>query len=353
MHIGDLNWKRINPDIFGSMIQAVADDEERGALGMHYTSVPNILKVLNPLFLDDLRAQLEAAGDNKAKLLNLRKRIAAIRVFDPACGSGNFLVIAYIKLREIEAEIIRRRKDDDKKTWIKLTNFYGIEIKSFPAEIARLALLIAEFQCNVRFIGQIEARLDVLPLHDTGRIVNGNALRLDWLEVCPPPKSGEAIEHDLAGPIGKLALENEAEAETFICGNPPYLGSQWRNSSQQADMDLVFSKETKSYKDLDYVAAWYLKAAHYCERGDSEFALVATKTICQGIQVAMLWPLIFARALSISFCTSTVHMGNLAKAKTLALLASLLGVRRTSKKQAHLYEKRPIKSRNEHRAVFN
>ena len=125
------------------MIQAVADDDERGSLGMHYTSVPNILKVLDPLFLDDLRQQLAEAGDNPRKLLNLRKRIAAIRVFDPACGSGNFLVIAYIKMREIEAEIIRRREDEDKKSWIKLTNFYGIEIKSFPAEIARLALFLA------------------------------------------------------------------------------------------------------------------------------------------------------------------------------------------------------------------
>src|SRR3546814_7813803 len=120
LHIGGLDWKKINPDIFGSMIQAVADDEERGALGMHYTSVPNILKVLNPLFLDDLCAQLEAAGDNKAKLLNLRKRMARIRVFDPACGSGNFLVIAYKQLRDIEAEINRRRGDAHNKSEIPL-----------------------------------------------------------------------------------------------------------------------------------------------------------------------------------------------------------------------------------------
>jgi hypothetical protein len=154
LHAGGLNWRHINPDIFGSMIQAVADDEERGALGMHYTSVPNILKVLNPLFLDDLRTQLEAAGDNNAKLLNLRKRMARIRVFDPACGSGNFLVIAYKQMREIEAEINRRRGDFYLRSEIPLTNFRGIELRDFPAEIARLALIIAEFQCDVLYRGQ-------------------------------------------------------------------------------------------------------------------------------------------------------------------------------------------------------
>src|SRR5690606_29356972 len=145
LHIGGLDWTQINPDIFGSMIQAVADDEERGALGMHYTSVPNILKVLNPLFLDDLRAKLEAAGGHSRRLLNLRNRMARIRVFDPACGSGNFLVIAYKQMREIEAEINQRRGERDRPTDIPLTNFRGIELRNFSAEIARLALIIAEY----------------------------------------------------------------------------------------------------------------------------------------------------------------------------------------------------------------
>ncbi|MGH8639661.1 MAG: DNA methyltransferase, partial [Burkholderiales bacterium] len=151
LHIGGLDWTKINPDIFGSMIQAVAEDEERGALGMHYTSVPNILKVLNPLFLDDLRARLEEAGDNARMLLNLRRRMARIRVFDPACGSGNFLVIAYKEMRAIEAEINKRRKEGGRKSEIPLTNFRGIELRDFPAEIARLALIIAEFQCDVLY----------------------------------------------------------------------------------------------------------------------------------------------------------------------------------------------------------
>jgi hypothetical protein len=156
-HAGGLAWREINPDIFGSMIQAVADDEERGALGMHYTSVPNILKVLNPLFLDDLRMQLKEASDNERKLLNLRRRMARIRVFDPACGSGNFLVIAYKQMREIEAEINRRRGEPHLGSEIPLTNFRGIELRHFPAEIARLALIIAVFQCDVLYRGQKDA----------------------------------------------------------------------------------------------------------------------------------------------------------------------------------------------------
>jgi hypothetical protein len=170
---GQLNWKEINPDIFGSMIQAVADDEERGALGMHYTSVPNILKVLNPLFLDDLREQLEAAGENKIKLLNLRKRMARIRVFDPACGSGNFLVIAYKQMREIEAEINKRRGEANLASEIPINNFRGIELRDFPAEIARLALIIAEFQCDVLYRGQKEALKKVLPLDSQNWITCG------------------------------------------------------------------------------------------------------------------------------------------------------------------------------------
>jgi len=164
LHIGNLEWRKINPDIFGSMIQAVADDEERGALGMHYTSVPNILKVLNPLFLDELRAKLDEAGDNLRVLLNLRKRMSRIRVFDPACGSGNFLVIAYKQLREIEAELNKRRGEEGRKSDIPITNFRGIELRSFPTEIARLALIIAEFQCDTLYLGQKEALQEFLPL---------------------------------------------------------------------------------------------------------------------------------------------------------------------------------------------
>lgn len=209
------------------MIQAVADDEERGALGMHYTSVPNILKVLNPLFLDDLRAQLEEAGENARKLLNLRKRMSKIRVFDPACGSGNFLVIAYKEMRRIEAEINRRRGEGGLKSELPLTNFRGIELRDFPAEIARLALIIAEYQSDVLYRGQKEALKDFLPLDAQNWITCGNALRLDWLGVFPPTGTTVKMVGDdlFSTPLDQAQIDFETEGgETFICGNAPAHG---------------------------------------------------------------------------------------------------------------------------------
>ena len=284
-HAGTLNWRQINPDIFGSMIQAVADDEERGALGMHYTSVPNILKVLNPLFLDELRAALQDAGDNERKLLNLRKRMARIRVFDPACGSGNFLVIAYKAMRQIEFEINQRRTETQLKSVIPLTNFRGIELKDFPAEIARLALIIAEYQCDVRYLGQQEALLEFLPLDTQNWIICGNALRLDWLSICPPTGTGvKLLADDLFGtPLDQAEIDFENEGgETYLCGNPPYLGSTWQSADQKDDLKAIFDHRCTSWKSLDYVAGWFMKAADYGKHSTSTAAFVSTNSICQG-----------------------------------------------------------------------
>ena len=259
LHIGSLDWTKINPDIFGSMIQAVADDEERGALGMHYTSVPNILKVLNPLFLDDLRENLADAGDNPRKLANLRSRIAKIRVFDPACGSGNFLVIAYKQMREIEAEINRRRGEGERATDIPLTNFRGIELRDFPAEIARLALIIAEFQCDQVYRGQQLALAEFLPLNAENWITCGNALRLDWLSICPPTGTGVKLQaDDLFGtPLDQAQIDFENEGgETYICGNPPYKGSKWQNEEQKADLANAWAKFPHLAKTTDFVSGW-------------------------------------------------------------------------------------------------
>ncbi|WP_333824953.1 class I SAM-dependent DNA methyltransferase [Pinisolibacter sp.] len=315
LHIGSLDWKKINPDIFGSMIQAVADDDERGALGMHYTSVPNILKVLNPLFLDDLREKLAEAGDNPRMLLNLRKRMARIRVFDPACGSGNFLVIAYKEMRAIEAEINRRRGEADRRAEIPLTNFRGIELRDFPAEIARLALIIAEYQCDVTYRGQKEALRDFLPLDAMNWITCGNALRLDWLTICPP--TGTGVKHhadDLFHtPLNQAEIEFENEGgETYICGNPPYLGSKWQNDSQKEDLKAVFSERTTAWKSLDYVAGWFMKAADYGVRSNSSAAFVSTNSICQGQQVPILWPLVFETGHQICFAHTSFKWTNLA-----------------------------------------
>lgn len=315
LHVGGLDWTKINPDIFGSMIQAVAEDEERGELGMHYTSVPNILKVLNPLFLDDLRAKLEEAGDNPRTLLNLRKRMARIRVFDPACGSGNFLVIAYKQMREIEADINRRRGEPDRASDIPLTNFRGIELRDFPAEIARLALVIAEYQCDVLYRGQRLALAEFLPLRNENWITCGNALRLDWLSVCPPTGTGVKLVSDdlFQTPLDQIQIEFENEGgETYICGNPPYKGSQSQTEEQKSDLESVLGQRVKNWKSLDYVAGWFMKAALYGMHTDGAAAYVATNSICQGRQVSTLWPLIFATGHQISFAHTSFKWANLA-----------------------------------------
>ena len=328
LHIGALDWKKINPDIFGSMIQAVADDEERGALGMHYTSVPNILKVLNPLFLDNLREQLGKAGNNRRKLLNLRGRMARIRVFDPACGSGNFLVIAYKQMRAIEAEVDRRRGEPNRRTGIAPTNFRGIELRDFPAEIARLALIIAEYQCDVLHRGQQEALAEFLPLDAMNWITCGNALRLDWLSICPPTGTGVKVRGDdlFKTPLEQAEIDFDNEGgETYICGNPPYLGSTWQSKEQKADLEAIFKDRTGSWKSLDYVAGWFMKAADYGARTPTVSAFVSTNSVCQGQQVPILWPLIFKTGHEIAFAHTSFKWANLA-AHNAGVTVAIVGI---------------------------
>jgi hypothetical protein len=315
LHVGGLDWKAINPDIFGSMIQAVADDDERGALGMHYTSVPNILKVLTPLFLDDVRSQLAAAGENPRMLLNLRKRMSKIRVFDPACGSGNFLVIAYKEMRSIEAEINRRRGEPDLRTEIPLTNFRGIELRDLPAEIARLALIIAEFQCDVIYRGQKEALLEFLPLDAMNWITCGNALRLDWLTICPPSGSTVKFAADdlFHTPLDQAQIDFKNEGgETYICGNPPYAGLSSQKPEQKADLERIFGAHSKYWKSYDYVTGWIYKAAELAQSGAAKFAFVSTNSIFQGQQVPMFWPIITSKDVVIEFAYESFKWANLA-----------------------------------------
>jgi len=315
LHVGGLDWTKINPDIFGSMIQAVADDEERGALGMHYTSVPNILKVLNPLFLDDLRTKLEEAGTSPQKLLNLRKRMARIRVFDPACGSGNFLVIAYKQMREIEAEINRRRGEPERPSEIPKTNFRGIELRHFSCEIARLALIIAEYQCDVLYRGEQLALAEFLPLEKANWITCGNALRLDWLSICPPTGRGVKNRADdlFETPLDQAEIDFENEGgETYICGNPPYKGSQWQTAEQKSDLKGIFDGRIRNWGSLDYVSGWFMKAADYGTHTNSAAAFVSTNSICQGRQVESLWSLVFVTDHEISFAHTSFKWANLA-----------------------------------------
>jgi hypothetical protein len=340
LHIGSLDWTQINPDIFGSTIQAVADDEERGALGMHYTSVPNILKVLNPLFLDELHAQLKEAGKNPRKLLNLRKRLARIRVFDPACESGNFLVIAYKEMRKIEAEINVLRGEAERASEIPLTNFRGIELRHFAVEVARLALIIAEYQCDELYRGQRLALAEFLPLNKENWITHGNALRLDWLKVCPPTGTGgvKLVEDDLfQTPLDQMEIDFENEGgETYICGNPPYLGGKGQTREQKEDLSIVFGTKDR-IGELDYVAAWIRKSASCIAHAHNRAAFVTTNSLNQGAQVHQLWPRIFSLGVEILFAYRDFKWAN-NTANNAAVICSVIGLQKRSASTKHLYD---------------
>lgn len=294
---GSLNWSIINPDIFGSMMQAVVHHGQRESLGMHYTSVENIMKVIRPLFLDDLQDAFDAA-DTKGKLTRLHDRIKAIKCFDPACGSGNFLVIAYKELRKLEHRILKRLREVDPKTpvalfqdsQIKLENFYGIEIDDFAHEIAILSLWLAKHQMNVEFRELFGHEIQLIPLRDTGNVVCANAARVDWGEVCP------------------ACLEDEL----LILGNPPYLGSSLQSAVQKADLAEFF--QTASFpRNLDYIALWFLKAAEFINKRGGVVGFVATNSIVQGEQVPLLWPLVFSTGAEIAFAHEPFRWSNQAR----------------------------------------
>lgn len=302
---GSLDWSEINPDIFGSMFQAVIDEEQRGNLGQHYTSVSNIMKVIQPLFLDKLYTELEKSRKSEKKLKELLLRLQNLRIFDPACGSGNFLIIAYKELRKLEMEIIdalnavlgqsgQSGQYEMYYSGIRLSQFFGIEIDDFAHEVAVLSLWLAEHQMNMAFKAKFGYAKAALPLRDSGNIVCGNALRLSWEEVCPP------------------ADANGNEYEIYICGNPPFLGSGGRSEEQNKDMDNVFST-FQSFGMLDLVTCWFWKSAQYTSGRNVEFALVSTNSICQGEQASTLWKPILNLGLKIRFAYQTFSWKNNAK----------------------------------------
>ena len=320
---GDLNWKDINPDIFGSMIQAVVNPDVRAKEGMHYTSVPNIMKVINPLFMDDLRGEYNRLADayNQKKSLyemsantryqffneckpiingcnKLLTRMSKMKFFDPACGSGNFLIITYKQLRLLEIEILKLRMkcqpelmlDFIDASCIRIDQFYGIELLDFPHEVAMLSLWLAEHQMNNKFHADFGVNVAALPLHNINQIKCGNACRVDWEEVCPHTK----------------------EEEVFVFGNPPYLGGKLQDKEQKEDLALLFS-HTRSFKNLDYISCWFYKAALYIKGTKSQTGFVSTNSICQGEQVSMLWNEIFSINISISFAYLSFKWSNNAK----------------------------------------
>lgn len=346
-----LNWNEINPDILGSMIQTVANAEARSTSGMHYTSVPNIMKVIKPLFLDNLRAaftELEeradyyiGGGDFREehrrkelrqilpKLEELLTRMASIKFLDPACGSGNFLIITYKELRRLEINILVKQREirdslNEKAVYqgeliadaskISLSQFSGIELDDFAHEVARLSLYIAEHQMNAEME---EALADVhpklLPLREAGNIVCGNALRIDW----------------------ETVLNAKADDEVYIFGNPPYIGSQKQTLSQKKDIDELFIN-INSHRILDYIAGWFIKGAKFINNYNAKIAFVTTNSINQGQQVAILWPEIFRLGVEISFAYSSFKWNNSA-AHNAGVTVAIIGLSRVSKQDKKLF----------------
>lgn len=311
---GDMDWSAINPDIFGSMMQAVVTPENRGGLGMHYTSVPNIMKVIEPLFLNELYEEFEKAKGNQKKLNALLERLSKLKIFDPACGSGNFLIIAYKELRKLEMAIFKKGNTLP-MSQISLSQFYGIEIDDFAHEIAQLSLWLAEHQMNIEFFKEFGKTKPTLPLKEIGNICLGNAIYLSWGEICPADKN----------------------PEVFILGNPPYLGFQERNAAQKKEMGFVF-KELGNVKRLDYIGCWFKLAADYIRAKPScKCAFVTTNSICQGEQVSLLWPYIGTCNLEISFAHQTFKWSNSAKNRA-GVSCNIIGLRNTSNAPKYIYD---------------
>lgn len=315
---GSLNWKAINPDIFGSMFQAVVAGTNRAELGMHYTSVPNIMKVIGPLFLNDLKEELALAGENKKKLKALLDRLSNIRVFDPACGSGNFLIIAFKELARLEFEVLRRLHKNQMSfkidSVVKLDQFFGIEIDDFAAQTARLALYLSEHQMNLEFSEQFGFQKPTLPLREGGTIICGNATRIKWEEVCPKNNLNEI----------------------YILGNPPYAGARMQSKEQKSDMHIAL-KGIKGVSSLDYISCWLVKAANYIENHQQRCGFVSTNSITQGDQVGLLWPYIFKAGIELDFAYTSFPWSNNARGNA-GVTCIIVGLSKHAAKDKFLYD---------------
>lgn len=327
LNCGEYNWREINPDIFGSMIQAVVTPEQRAGLGIHYTSVPNIEKLIRPLFLDALEDEYEAARTEARekltkgihpdratqRLRSLLDRLSKIKFFDPACGSGNFLIISYKRLRNLEIRIWKAIRDIAHIPilpipCISLTQFYGIEIDEYACDTATLSLWLTEHQMNMEFKKELFTQPQSLPLKPSGHIVCGNACRIDWNTVCP----------------------HTPDEEVYIMGNPPYLGYSRQDANQKSDLDFCFN-EIDGYKKLDYISSWFIKAAEFIRNAKAKYAFVTTNSITQGEQVSILWPIIL-NDLDIFFAYKPFMWKNNAK-NNAAVAVTIIGVKRKTDNQ--------------------
>lgn len=320
------NWSSISPAIFGSLFQSVMDKDSRRHLGAHYTSEKNILKLIKPLFLDELKKELDDCGKNNQKLFSFQEKLTKLKFLDPACGCGNFLIIAYRELRLLELEMLKIRFGThnrlelyDLKQYIKIRpeQFFGIEIDEFPARIAQTAMWLMDHQMN-EMAGKIFGKNIIdLPLGKGATIFVGNALQKDWEEV-----------------VSKNEL-------SYILGNPPFIGSRVMNNYQKDDMSFVFGK-IKELGFLDYVTAWYLKSAQYIQNTQIKCAFVSTNSITQGEQVGIIWDLLKKYGIKIHFAHQTFRWSNEARGKA-AVYCVIIGFSSLEVDKKFLYEYEDIK----------
>jgi hypothetical protein len=290
-----LDWAAISPAIFGALFQSIMDGRARRNLGAHYTSEENILKLIGPLFLDELRAEFQRVRSNKNKLFEFHKKLRTLTFFDPACGCGNFLVIAYRELRAVELDVLRASYDSSQQVLdvhqligVDVDQFHGIEIEEFPAQIAQVAMWLMDHQMNVRVSEEFGMYFARIPLKRTPHIVHGNALTIDWNDVLP------------------------AERASYVFGNPPFVGKQHQSVEQKADMEAVMQR-IKGAGVLDFVAAWYVKAASYIHGSKIHCAFVSTNSVAQGEQVGVLWGWLLSRGVHIHFAHRTFQWSNEAR----------------------------------------
>lgn len=347
----NLNWGKISPAIFGSLFQSVMNPEERRNIGAHYTSEKNILKLIKPLFLDNLWKEFESFKGNRNKLQKFHDKISALRFLDPACGCGNFLVITYRELRFLEIEIIKELQkgqrvfDISDLMKVEVDRFYGIEYEEFPAQIAQVAMWLIDHQMNMKLseiFGEYHIRL---PLRKSPVIVHGNSLRTDW--------------HKLIEPI---ELEKRPQRFNYILGNPPFIGKQHQNEEQKIDMDLIWGR-VKGTGVMDYVTCWYIKAAQYLNtyspktiglnEDRTKIAFVSTNSISQGEQVGILWNELFNKyKIKIHFAHRTFKWTNEAKGKA-AVHVVIIGLSNFDTSEKYIFEYENLKAEPHERKVKN
>lgn len=347
IEISKSNWSDINPDIFGTIFQGIVDPDRRDESGMDYTSVPNILKVIEPLFMDELHDQFDKYYDSEKKLFELWNRISKIKIFDPACGSGNFLIIAYKKLRQLENAIIARINELKPggigvkiNSSVKLSNFYGIELDDFAHELAILSLYIAAHQMNIEFEKQFGKKLSIIPLIDIPTIQKGNAARIDWQDVCPnKPHKIEKIEQGFLIDFGEpeqieLPVDELIYDEIYLIGNPPYKGTRNQTQDQKNDKKISLCG-ISGQKVLDYIAVWFYKGYSYIHKTKAKLAFVSTNSITQGDQVHNFWPYIL-KDVEIGFAWTSFKWTNSARDQA-GVTVVIISLRNISKEPKRLF----------------